>query len=212
MVIDREKGRKLFWRTGLFLVLLSLFLFGLVFWPILQTELTYLFSSKVADVPIRLSSDVSADDLSGEIVPADRNFDLIIPKIEVNSKVVPDVDPFSPREYRAALKEGIAQARGTGLPGEGKNIFLFAHSSGNFYELSRTNTVFYLLDKLEPGDKIAVVYKDRIFNYAVSQKKTVAATATDRLTDQTDQETLTLMTCWPPGTDYERLLIMADKE
>jgi sortase A len=211
MQISGEKKQKLLFRSGFFLVVLSGLLFFLIFYPVIGTEIGFLFSAKKQDVRIGLVGE--RNEVSGDaVIPASLDFSLIIPKLEINSRVIADVDPFSARDYHVALKEGIAHAKGTSLPGESGNIFMFAHSSGNFYELNRTNPLFFLLNKLEKEDKLLVVYKNKLFNYQVTEKKVVASDAVEYLESRSDEETLTLMTCWPPGTDYERLLVVAQKE
>ncbi len=54
---------------------------------------------------------------------------IIIPKIGAQSGIVSEVDPYNKAEYLKALSGGVAHAKGTALPGELVNIFLFAHSS-----------------------------------------------------------------------------------
>ncbi|MFA5962291.1 MAG: sortase [Parcubacteria group bacterium] len=210
MLVSGEKKQRVIFRAGIFLVAFSLLLFFLIFYPVIKTEIGFLFSAKKPDVKIGLVG--AGNEVSGDvIIPASSDFSLIIPKLEINSKVVANVDPFSAKDYREALKEGIAHAKGTRLPGEDGNIFMFAHSSGNFYDTNRTNTLFFLLNKLEKDDKLSVVYKNKIFRYQVAEKKIVAGDAVEYLKDERDEESLTLMTCWPPGTDYERLIVVAEK-
>ena len=52
------------------------------------------------------------------------------------------------------MSEGVAQAKGTAVPGEEGNVFIFSHSGSDFYQADRFNAVFYLLDKLGKGDQI----------------------------------------------------------
>jgi LPXTG-site transpeptidase (sortase) family protein len=105
----------------------------------------------------------------------------------------------------------VAHAKGTGLPGEGKNIFIFAHSTADFFEANRYNAVFYLLSKMENGDEIYLFYKNQKYRYKVSDKKTVKADEAKYL-DKDAGDQLTLMTCWPPGTTMKRLIVIASPE
>ncbi len=141
------------------------------------------------------------------INPVDTEFGIVIPKINANSKVLANVDPGKSEVYFEALKQGVAHAAGTVYPGQVGNSFLFAHSVGNFWEVSRWNAVFYLLKELTPGDEIDVFYQGRRYIYYVYDKKTVDPTETGYLTTQTNFPMLTLQTCWPPGTTLKRLLI-----
>lgn len=146
------------------------------------------------------------------ITPVDTGFGIVIPNIEANARVIADVDPFDSREYQIALTRGVAHAKGSAKPGALGNIFLFSHSSVNFYEAARYNSVFYLLSKLEMGDTVNLYYTGTPYHYTITDKKIVAPTAVSYLEpSRQKEETLTLMTCWPPGTTYKRLMIIAKR-
>ena len=84
-----------------------------------------------------------------EIKPVNTDFSIVIPKIKVNAKVVKNVDPFDSRIYQKALTQGVAHAKGSGLPGFPGNTFIFAHSAINWFQASQYNSIFYLINKLE---------------------------------------------------------------
>jgi len=108
-----------------------------------------------------------------------------------------------------ALSRGVAHAKGTALPGEVGNVYLFAHSSLNFWQLGKYATVFNLLRKLEPGDKIVLFYEGRRYNYIVTKREIVPRFNTKPLLKRVSEPTLTLQTCYPPGTTLNRLIITA---
>ena len=139
----------------------------------------------------------------------DPEFSLLIPKLEVVAKVFPQIDPGRPEVYLSVLKEGVAHAAGSAFPGEGKLIFLFAHSTNAPWNVVRYNAVFFLLNKLEVGEEVQVVYQRRLYRYRVKEKKIVTARDTSFFTKKYGQETLILQTCWPPGTLWKRLLVFA---
>ena len=149
-------------------------------------------------------------DVSREIVAVDKEFSLIVPKIGANSKVVPDVDPYNSQVYQRELTKGVAHAKGTVYPGQVGNSFYFAHSSDNFYNANRYNSVFYLLNKLEKDDLFYFVYKEEIFKYKVLQVKIVSADSIDYLKGTTERKLVTLMTCWPAGTTLQRLVVVGE--
>ena len=74
------------------------------------------------------------------------------------ANIIPNIDPGNPDEYLGALKKGVAHARGTSFPSQGRNIYLFSHSTNSPLNFSEYNAVFYLLRKLEKKDKIYCVY------------------------------------------------------
>lgn len=141
-----------------------------------------------------------------EVQPIDSEFGLVIPKIGANAKVIENVDPFNPKEYQLALSRGVAHAKGTALPGETGNIFLFSHSSADFGLATRFNSIFYLLGKLEEGDEADIFYKGKKYIYRLDKKLIVNPEEISYLNKNSATPTLTLMTCWPPGTSLKRLL------
>jgi LPXTG-site transpeptidase (sortase) family protein len=146
---------------------------------------------------------------TGTIRPIDSDFGIIIPKLAANAHIVANVDPFDSSAYQLALTKGVAHARGTSVPGAMGNVFLFAHSSENFYDALRYNSVFYLLPKLTEGDQILLYYHGVKFTYVVTNKKFVDPKNVSYLESKGDTQTVTLMTCWPPGTTFQRLLVFA---
>ncbi|OGV97218.1 hypothetical protein A2W24_04300 [Microgenomates group bacterium RBG_16_45_19] len=145
----------------------------------------------------------------GQTQEVTNSYRLIIPAIKVQAPVIAGVDPFNQIEYRQALTQGIAQAKGTALPGEMGTQYLFAHSSDNPWQLTRYNTAFYRLPKLKMGDEIDINYQGQTYAYQVREIKTVKPWEVKYLTEsQTNQ--LILQTCTPIGTDWNRLLVFAD--
>lgn len=140
--------------------------------------------------------------------PVDSQFSIIIPKVEINAKVIPDVDPFNAKEYKAALEKGAAHAKGTSYPDKEGNVFIFAHSTRFAADVQQYNAVFYLVDKLETGDDIHLAYKEKIYHYKVKEKKIIDPAEIEFLENTSKEKTLTLMTCTPAGTTLKRLLVI----
>lgn len=144
--------------------------------------------------------------------PVSTQFALVIPKIGANAPIIPNVDASDSKLYLASLKKGIAHALGTVFPGVNGNIFLFAHSTDNFWNVGRYNAIFYLLKELDRGDEVNVIYQGKRHIYKVVNRVIVNPSETQYLTKQTNFEQLTLQTCWPPGTTFKRLIIIAKPE
>lgn len=144
----------------------------------------------------------------GDLLAQEEDFFIKIPKLELTAKIIPNVNPVSKSEYLPALKKGVAHAQGSYFPGENGLVYLFAHSTDYAFNIKNFNALFYDLNKLNPGDQISLNYKGKFFNYQVMEKKIVAA---DDLSDLKNlgQERLILQTCWPPGTTWKRLLVIA---
>lgn len=193
----KKKVGNIFFKIGILLIFLGLVLFFLIFSPVVRDEVKYdLKPNKNAYlIPIK---------------PINSDFGIVIPKILANTAVIANVDPFNQQEYQQALTKGVAQAKGSAYPGHTGNIFLFAHSSENWYLANRYNSVFYLLNKLVKDDDIYIYYRNKKYSYKVVYKKIVDASEISYLNPSSlSGPVLTLMTCWPPGTTFKRLIILA---
>ena len=201
-------------RLGLALLALALISLLVIYYPLIINEVKYQFVPKskhaiiVTDPGVISSEFLNAD--SRKIVAEDPDFSIIIPKIDANSKVIKDVDPYDSKIYQVSLTKGVAHAKGTALPGQYGNSFYFAHSSDNPYNATRFNSIFYLLKKLEKDDEFYLVYKDVIYQYKVVENSVVSADSIDYMTQDLTKKTATLMTCWPPGTTLKRLVVVGD--
>lgn len=171
-----------------------------IFGPLLQEEVSY---------TVRSTSKITNTDT---IVPNDKTAGIVIPKINANAAIVWDVDPYNANIYQQALTKGVAHAKGSVYPGQTGNVFLFSHSSQDFLTANRYNSVFYLLTKLEKGDKIYLFYQGKPYVYTVTGHDVVETTNTSLMTKKTNEKELTLMTCWPPGTTLKRYIVSAKME
>jgi LPXTG-site transpeptidase (sortase) family protein len=160
------------------------------------------------------SSDDLADSSSQKITSEElreaknEDFALYIEKIDILAPVIFGVDGTNQKEYLNTLEHGVAHFDGTSLPGQGGNIFIFGHSSTQSGKGPYAR-VFEDIDILEIGDNITTYYQGEQFDYIVREKKIVAENNLSVLKD-TSSEQLTLMTCWPIGTDEKRIVIIAD--
>lgn len=185
----KQKRRRSFsYYFGTFLLCLSFAGFVFIFYPLLSV---YFFPPKINEQ---------------EFISAD--FTLEIPVIDAKAKIIKNVDPFNEVEYRKALKKGVAQAAGTGLPGEKRMMFLFAHSAGYPWDMTWYNTIFLRLGELRKNDMILINYKGRRYTYAVTQKKEVWPSETGYLL-KPESNDLIIQTCVPLGTALKRLLVFA---
>lgn len=192
----------------------------LSFWPFVEQEVWYWWNNAFNDQKQGQASESSPKaEAKDELPPLktkakSEDFGIIIEKIGVNAPVLANVNAANYNEYIAALAKGVAHARGTAFPGstkaENNNVFLFAHSAINAIQAQRYNSVFYLLRKLEKGDRVVTLYKGKRYDYIVREKKVVQATDVRYLTDPSQKPILTLQTCDPPGSNLRRLIITAD--
>ncbi len=136
---------------------------------------------------------------------------ITIPKINAQAKIIEQVDPWNETEYKKALTLGVAQAKGTALPGGNGTSFLFAHSSGLPWEETENNTIFLRLGELQKRDKIIITKNKDKYEYTVKDKKIIWPSEVNYLLENSPYQ-LILQTCTPIGTSLKRLLVFATKD
>ena len=142
--------------------------------------------------------------------PVNTDFSIVIEKLGVNAPVVADVTVTDSNAYNKSLKDGVAHASVSDYPStEPGNVYLFAHSGVDFWNLGKYAKVFNLVRKLELGDKIHIFYKGDVYIYETVNKETYKGWNTYPLTRGTLEPVLTLQTCDPPGTTLNRLVVTA---
>lgn len=141
---------------------------------------------------------------------SEESYTLWIPKIKAKGVIIPKVDPWNKEEYSKALKKGIAEAKGFASVGEKGSVFLFAHSSGPPWELTRYNTVFLRLGELDKGDEIIIWKNGKKYLYKVTGKKEVYPSEVSEISKLKGDQ-LIIQTCTPLGTDWKRLLVFAEE-
>ncbi|HWA51555.1 MAG TPA: sortase [Patescibacteria group bacterium] len=188
-----------------FIIIAAIFTFG----PLVKNELGYDLSIHPSQVDLINAQNTSAIQQEAQNFGVSSYFSIVIPKINAHANIIANVDAGNQKEYDEALQEGVAQAKGTYFPGQGKTIFLFAHSTNSPLNVAKYNAVFYLLDKMQTGDQIIVYFADQRYVYKVSETKIIGPNDTSYLSYNDGSETLILQTCYPPGTSWNRLLVLA---
>lgn len=206
---DEDMVGGLLLKTGAALITTSLILALLIYYPVIFQEIKYRLNPGNSDQTVTLQPWKSEEDRN-QIIPANNEFSIIVPKIGANAKVIQDVDPFNEIEYRQKLSEGVAHAKGSVLPNQKGNTFLFAHSTDTFYNINRYNAVFYLLNKLNAGDEFFIVHKSVVYKYIVKETVIASPDEVGYISGDETKQTATLMTCWPPGTTINRLLVVGE--
>ena len=135
-------------------------------------------------------------------------FYISIPKLGIErAEVDTNSESLSPDER-------LGHYPGSALPGEVGNTFIYGHSVlPAFFDPKDYRAIFSTLDTLEEGNKFTVEFGEWSFLYVV-EKATVLRPEDVRPLDPVapsslQQSYLTLMTCVPPGTRTNRLLVQA---
>lgn len=205
---------------GNFLILFALFGVGMTLGPALYYEVLFQIDQQMGihyvvqnpnqPIPSQLGKlQINTNDKI--ITPPNTLFSVVIPKINASAKVIPNVDPSNPTEYLAALKQGIAHAKGSVFPGMAGTSFFFAHSTDNFWDVGRYNAVFYLLKDMTIGDSVVIFYNNYRYNYTVTKTQIIDPSDVSLLLNAQKNKTqqVVLQTCWPPGTTWKRFIVIA---
>lgn len=152
-----------------------------------------------------------------EVLPSTNR--IIIPKIGQNIPIQ-DVPPTNllkenwqalEEDIQEKLQYGVVHYPGTASPGEIGNVFITGHSSYYLWEPGKYKDTFALLHNVEIGDTITIFYKQKRYDYVITEKKVVSPKQVDVLAPSTDKR-LTLMTCTPIGTALNRLVVIAKQK
>ena len=196
------------------LIIISLLIFSVVgaltlAFPIAVSELSYRFTK-----PQPLAFENKIKDNLNAVSPAPlepaknlNDFSITIPKINLSAKVIPNVDITNESLYKDQLKEGVAHALGSYLPGENGPVFLFAHSTDSVEDISKYNAEFFAVKDLKVGDEIDLHFSGADYRYKITNTKVISPS--DLSFIKNSHANLILSTCFPPGTDWQRLVVEA---
>jgi len=180
--------------------LLSLSLLSAVwfFGPIVRAEFNYrLWSLNRQEAPRAFS------------LPTKNLFELSIPKIGAKTTVALNADLKLLKNYQSLLAQQAVHAQGSNLPDEGGMVFIFGHSTNSPANAEFFNPLFYSLKEVKKNDLILLTYQGKTYRYQTAERKIVAPDDFDDILAIQDRNSLVLQTCWPPGTTWKRLLVIA---
>ncbi len=136
---------------------------------------------------------------------------IIIPKINVEIPVVYTEPSIEEQAVQRALENGVVHYATTPSPGEIGNGVIFGHSSNNILNKGKYKFAFVLLKRLEPGDTFILQKDGKRYAYKVFEKKVVKPEDLSVLGNSTKPSTFTLITCDPPGTTLNRMVVTGEQ-
>jgi sortase A len=139
---------------------------------------------------------------------------VIIPKINVNAPVVYGLTDLSEQSSQKALENGVIHypiAGASAYPGQNGNTVLLGHSSSDFFRAGDYKFIFVQLNRLTSGDLFYLDYNGKRYIYRVREIKIINPNEVSTLAIGEDKPYATLITCDPPGTAYQRLVVIADQ-
>jgi sortase A len=131
-----------------------------------------------------------------------KEYQVSIPKINVADAVV--------KVGGEDLSQSLIHYIPTTMPGELGNVAIFGHSSlPQLYNVKDYKTIFTYLPSLDKGDKVYVRIGDIKYEYEIYDMFVVKPDQVSVLEQKYDASYLTLITCVPPGTYWNRLIVKA---
>jgi sortase A len=209
-----------------------------VFFPVLSWQIYFApaFANQEINAPIPKSTVVSRETLASLISEASQSisgvdfnnidnwfpnykytknqnnatkfYSISIPKINLENAVVSAVD--------TDLASHLVNYGGTAIAPEKGNAVIFGHSTlPQLYNPKNYKTTFTYLPTLsarndkKPGDLIIINYDGIEYTYMIHDMYVTKPTDLTPLEQKYDDINLTLITCVPPGTYWERLIVKA---
>ena len=137
--------------------------------------------------------------------------EVIIPKINVEIPVVYGVDTINDNAIENALESGAVHYADTAQPGQNGNLVLVGHSSSNIFNSGKYKFAFVLLNRLAIGDTFYIQKDGKRYTYQVYGREIVKPDDVSVLGARDKPATATLITCDPPGTNVNRLVVVGEQ-
>mgnify|MGYP001615565544 CR=1 FL=1 len=207
---------KKLWKFFIFLFLATFIIFN---WNEVSWIFNYKTYKSAADILYDSSQDILAQsgvhtEKSGEPSEikeseySDKENSIEISKIEVAVPLVLPANANKDELYKL-LDKGAVHFPSSALPGEQGQTIILGHSSAPNWPKIKYYWIFSRLNELTEGDEIFIYYNHRKYSYKVT--KTIFVDRGAELPkDLTNSEnSLILISCWPPGKDLKRIVVVA---
>lgn len=118
---------------------------------------------------------------------------IIVPSIKLNERLYPNL---------SQLDYGIALYSKDRAPDSKGNVVLKGHNFGH-------TPLFSLLYLVRKNDEVVLHYGGKLYAYKVRTRRVVKPEQEERFTRPTNDERLTMVTCYPPTSTLMRLVVIA---
>lgn len=127
---------------------------------------------------------------------------LTIPALHITNAYVSTTD--------TNLADHLVNLSGTPIPPDRGNTVIFGHSTlPQLFNPTNYRTIFADAYKLRIGDTFTATVQSVVYTYKIFSITVVSPDDTSVLAQTYDDSYVTLITCTPPGTIWERLVIKA---
>src|SRR3989304_2785423 len=220
-----EKKRKFRERSFSFLMLsIGITAVAFAVWPLLTWQFVTLpkLTAKVAEFPVPSGKVISQGSVAGtniRVVQEQDGFSYFVTDYKPQGKrpqefliSIPKLEIEKAKVKVDSLKfdKNLALFPGSAIPGDVGNSFITGHSVlPQFSDPENYRAIFTKLPELEISDEVLVDFGDKTIRFVVQYAKVVEPDDLSVFGPITQNgRNLTLMTCVPPGTNTNRLVVV----
>lgn len=183
------------------IVVINLYIIAAPLWPQVTFWWQSHHTSRQAELTKALQHHVTATSIAK--TPTNESNSLIIPSILLDQPTLEGPE----KNWFSLLKQGVWRWPDSSTPDKGGNTVFLAHR----FSYTGPHGAFYYLNKLKPGDKIGVIWNNKLYTYRVSSSTEVSPNDLAIENNTTDAQ-ITLFTCTPLWHPVNRLVVVAKLE
>jgi LPXTG-site transpeptidase (sortase) family protein len=179
-----------------------------VIWDFLSLKVEEKKEKEKNEFSVEFLGKVKTEETSSQTIIFENKIE--IPNIEVSA---PIVLAKNEKEVANQLKKGVVLFPGSAFPGEKGATIILGHSAPLHWPKIMYDWVFTKLQYLQEGDEIFVYFNGKKYKYKVKEK--IILKKGQEIPWKDDSEnSLVLISCWPPGKDIKRMAVkaMLDKD
>lgn len=143
---------------------------------------------------------------------------LIVPDLDINVPLIdiPSMweEDFENGNFDEELMNWVVKYPTTATPGSQGNSLIFWHSSSEWWKHNEYWFIFRNLPRLQPGQKIQVIWDGQLTTYEMIERKVVNPKDVWNYYHEFVRDWeyyLTLMGCYPIGSSSQRMMVVAKK-
>jgi len=161
-----------------------------------------------------LKNNIKSYNIKFNVLPPDAR--LTIPKIWVDVHIVTlsniPIEKIKKADYDEYLYDGVVKYPYTTDPGQKGNVFIFGHTSYYWWKKNPYGTVFSKIPRLRHGDIMELTWNWKKYKYEIFKKLILSPTQVSWVYKKyKNWEFLTIMGCYPIGSDSQRMVIIAKR-
>ena len=136
---------------------------------------------------------------------------LSIPSINISAPIVFFDEPQEDALLHEALDQGVVHFPESVLPGKIGQTIILGHSAPLGWPKINYDWVFSEIGDLKEGEEIIINFNNKEYLYQVKDKVILDKGEEIPLKYySSSKNVLILLSCWPPGQDYKRIVVMSE--